>query len=421
MAPLHPLPEFAIVAMAPTIDREGHDDQRTSCNIDMITDAYDTASGGSGRAVRPSRLIATYRISATAGTIEERASAIAIEQSVEAPLAAVRDPRVRADIVGETLRIAECGEGRFDVDIALSAATIGNDAGQLMNMLFGNTSLHDDVALVDVALPLELVVAFGGPSQGLAGLRRRVGAERRAVTASALKPQGLTPAALAELAYDLALGGLDFIKDDHGLADQSFSPFEARVTACAAAVRKAAKATGHPTCYVPSLSGDRNAMESQIAIAEGEGLDTFLIAPAVAGVSTLQALRAAHRGLAFLAHPTLTGARVAPEVYARLFRLFGADASIFPNYGGRFGFSETTCRRIAQALREPWFSVAPAAPAPAGGMSLQRVPEMLDFYGGDVMLLIGGALLAAEEGERVAATREFVRAVAAHEYGAIDA
>jgi ribulose-bisphosphate carboxylase large chain len=387
----------------------------------MITNAYDIASGGSGPPLRASRLTATYRINATVDTIEERARAIAIEQSVETPLATVRDPRVRADIVGETLRIVERDAGRFDVDIALSTATIGADAGQLLNMLFGNTSLHDDVALVDVALPRDLVVAFGGPSQGLAGLRRRAGADRRALTASALKPQGLTPAALAELAHDLALGGLDFIKDDHGLADQSFSPFEARVTACAAAVRKAAKETGHSTRYVPSLSGDRNAIESQIAIAQGEGLDAFLIAPAVAGFSTLQALRAAHPGLAFLAHPTLTGARVAPEVYARLFRLFGADASIFPNYGGRFGFSEAACHKIGQALREPWFSLAPAAPIPAGGMSLERVPEMLEFYGPDVMLLIGGALLASEGRELVAATTQFARAVAAYEYGAIDA
>jgi ribulose-bisphosphate carboxylase large chain len=39
-------------------------------------------------------------------------------------------------------------------------------------------------------------------------------------------------------------------------------------------------------------------------------------------------------------------------------------------------------------------------PVPAGGMTLERVPEMLDFYGADVMLLIGGSLLSA--GERVA-------------------
>jgi ribulose-bisphosphate carboxylase large chain len=373
------------------------------------------------RSAAPSRLIATYRVRAKADSIEERARAIAIEQSVEAPLAAIRDARVRAEIVGEVVSIAERDDGRFDVEIGLSPATIGADAGQLMNMLFGNTSLHDDVALIDISMPAELVAAFGGPSQGFEGLRRRLGAEARALTASALKPQGLAPVALAELAHDLALGRLDYIKDDHGLADQSFSPFELRVASCAEAVRRATKQTGHPTHYVPSLSGDRVAMERQIAFARREGLGVFLIAPAVAGVSTLQALRKAHPDLAFLAHPTLTGASVAPQVYARLFRLFGADCAIFPNYGGRFGFSKATCRRIAGALRGAWFSIAPAAPAPAGGMSLERVPEILEFYGPEVILLIGGALLVNARSDLVRATSEFVRAVGAYRYGEIDA
>jgi len=47
-------------------------------------------------------------------------------------------------------------------------------------------------------------------------------------------------------------------------------------------------------------------------------------------------------------------------------------------------------------------------------MTTDRVPEMLGFYGADVMLLIGGGLLAA--GERLAEeTAAFVNAV--HAYG----
>src|ERR1700722_19121915 len=245
-----------------------------------------------------SRLIATYRIRSRPDAIEERARAIAIEQSVEAPLAAIRDQFVLSDIVGETRDIVDRGGDMFNVSIALGVMTVGGDAGQLLNMLFGNTSLHDDVALVDIDLPADLVAAFDGPSHGLDGLRRRVEAGRRPLTASALKPQGLPPAALAELAHDLALGGVDFLKDDHGLADQTFSPFETRVRACASAVRAAVRASGHPTRYAPSLSGERVAIERQIALARSEEIDTFLIAPAIAGASTLQALRRAHPDLA---------------------------------------------------------------------------------------------------------------------------
>jgi ribulose-bisphosphate carboxylase large chain len=52
-------------------------------------------------------------------------------------------------------------------------------------------------------------------------------------------------------------------------------------------------------------------------------------------------------------------------------------------------------------------------PVPAGGMTADRVPEILDFYGADIMLLIGGALLEARE-QLVEATSAFVAEV--HKY-----
>ena len=57
----------------------------------------------------------------------------------------------------------------------------------------------------------------------------------------------------------------------------------------------------------------------------------------------------------------------------------------------------------------------PALPVPAGGMALARVPEILDFYGPDTMLLIGGSLLAARERLTVE-TAAFTHRVAAHRY-----
>jgi ribulose-bisphosphate carboxylase large chain len=117
-------------------------------------------------------------------------------------------------------------------------------------------------------------------------------------------------------------------------------------------------------------------------------------------------------GVPVLAHPALGGAaRIAPPLLiGKLFRLFGADAVIYPNHGGRFSYSPEQCLAIAGAARAPWGEVRPALPVPAGGMTLQRVPEMLDFYGSDVMLLIGGGLLTAGDAllERA---RDFVKQV----------
>ncbi|CAK0779239.1 hypothetical protein WCLP8_950019 [uncultured Gammaproteobacteria bacterium] len=230
-------------------------------------------------------------------------------------------------------------------------------------------------------------------------MRRRVGAENRALTCSALKPQGLPPAALAELAGRLARGGLDFIKDDHGLADQDYSRFTDRVQACAAAVNLANDQTGGATRYLPSLSGNLDHLRQQVAVVRDAGLDGVLIAPMIVGLPAFQALVRANPELAFMAHPALAGAgRIAPPLLlGKLFRLFGADATVFPNYGGRFGYSPQTCRDLADAALRPWAGLRATLPVPAGGMTVGRVPELLDFYGPNLMLLIGGSLLAARE------------------------
>ena len=166
----------------------------------------------------------------------------------------------------------------------------------------------------------------------------------RALTCSALKPQGLPPAKLAEIARRFADGGIDYIKDDHGLADQSYSPFNDRVAAVAAALR------GTRAHYVPSLTGDLDAMRAQITVARDAGVDTVMVAPMIAGVSNFHRLVADNPDMAFLTHPALAGAaRIAPPFhFGGLFRMLGADAVVFPNHGGRFGYSAETCRAIAE-------------------------------------------------------------------------
>jgi ribulose-bisphosphate carboxylase large chain len=361
------------------------------------------------------RLQAVYLVRCDARSIEERARAIAVEQSVEMPVSAIEDDFVRAEIIGRVEAIAERGNNLFEVRISLAVETVGHDPGQLINMLFGNTSLHEDVVLTDVALPKELVEVFGGPRHGLHGLRRRVGAPARALTCSPLKPQGLPAARLAELAKSFAQGGVDYIKDDHGLADQDYSPFAARVEAVAAALRSVAQSGGRATRYVPSLSGDLDTMRSQIALAQNIGIDTVMVAPMIMGFSNFHRLVRENPTIAFVAHPTMAGAaRIAPALLlGTLFRVLGADAVVFPNYGGRFGYSPDTCRALARAALGEREGLRPTVPVPAGGMTTDRVREMLDFYGAEVMLLIGGALLEARENLR-AATSAFVAEV--HRY-----
>src|SRR4249919_1525514 len=112
----------------------------------------------------------TYRLHASGPVAEQRALSLALEQSIEMPLTAVTDARVRREVVARVERLEPQPDGCTLADIALSAETVGGDAGQLMNMLFGNSSLHGDVEVVEVRVPEALTERFRGPLLGIDGV-----------------------------------------------------------------------------------------------------------------------------------------------------------------------------------------------------------------------------------------------------------
>jgi ribulose-bisphosphate carboxylase large chain len=263
------------------------------------------------------------------------------------------------------------------------------------------------------------LAAFPGPRHGLAGIRRLLNAPQRPLTNAAMKPQGLHVPELAALCRTFALAGVDVVKDDHGIDDQGYSPFAERVRACQAAIGEAVSATGRPALYAPNLIGTPRILRERARIAREEGVCAVLVAPMIVGLPTFYELVEEFPQFVYLAHPSFGGARsIAPEfLFGRLLRLFGSDAVIFVNVGGRFGYTHDMCAALAAGARAPWGEIRPALPVPAGGMRLERIEELLDFYGPDTMLLIGGNLLV--ERERVLErTRAFVDRVAAHRFAA---
>jgi ribulose-bisphosphate carboxylase large chain len=362
-------------------------------------------------------LTATYLIDADAARIEARAQDVAIEQSVECPLEAVRDPRVRDEVVARVASIEPAGDGRYRVGVRIAVETTCYEPAQFMNMVFGNCSMWDDVQLIDLDLPPALLARFGGPRHGIAGIRALAGAPHRALTSVAMKPQGLPTAELARMCRTFAFAGIDIIKDDHGIADQAVSPFAERVPACQAAIAEAFAATGKPSFYAPHLIGTPRVLRERARIARDAGVRVALVAPMIVGLPAFADLVDEFPDFVYLAHPSFSGAaRIAPSLLSgRIFRLLGADAPIFVNYGGRFSYPQAECGALAAAARAPWGDLRPALPVPAGGMRLDRVDELLDFYGPDTMLLIGGNLLLAEGDALLARAKEFVGAV---EHGA---
>src|SRR5580692_3107721 len=176
----------------------------------------------------PDTIEVVYRVRSAASALAARVEALLLEQTVELPRSALRTAFVRERLVGRVAGMDEVGPGEFRVTLAQPAIAAADDPAQLLNVLFGNCSLQPDVELEDLRLPPSLVARLGGPRFGIAGIRRLTGVHGRALTASVLKPVGLTVAEAASLCRTLALSGLDIIKDDHGLADHSFCPFGER-------------------------------------------------------------------------------------------------------------------------------------------------------------------------------------------------
>src|SRR4051812_32672274 len=99
------------------------------------------------------RILATYRISASESESRVRAEALAVEQSVEMPVAAIGDRHIVDQVVARVEEIRPHA-GAFDVVLGIAPATTGYEASQLMNMLFGNCSLQPEVELLDVDFPV---------------------------------------------------------------------------------------------------------------------------------------------------------------------------------------------------------------------------------------------------------------------------
>jgi len=265
--------------------------------------------------------------------------------------------------------------------------------------------------LIDVEFPDGFAKSFPGPRYGVEGIRTVTGVKGRALTCTALKPQGSPIEYLARLARTFTLAGIDVIKDDHGIANQAIHPFEQRVAAVQKAVSDANRETGGNTIYAPTFSGGGLSLREQARVANDHGVKMALVAPMLVGIPAFVELQV-DLAIPVMAHPAFAGAtRMAPPVVlGKLFRLFGADATIFPNYSGRFGYSRETCLEITRVAREPSHGMRPALPVPAGGMTVDRVEEMVGDYGADTMLLIGGGLRSARE-HLLEKTREFVRKV----------
>ena len=350
------------------------------------------------------RVIAVYEVPGPAAEAEKTARAIAFEETVEVPFDFPLAPAIREGIVGQVGEVSPAGGGRMRVEISFPALLAGGRIGALLNLVFGNASIWPGVRLVDLRLPDSLLASFPGPDFGVAGLRSLIGVEGRPLLATALKPMGSTEEELAEAAAAFARGGGDIVKDDQNIVDATFAAFRSRVSRIASAL------SGTKCLYLPHLSGPQEELDDRLRYVLGLKLKGVLICPAIVGLDTMRSLAQRHKAV-FMAHPAYSGSFYAERSHGiehslylgTMMRLAGADITVFPNAGGRFGFTPAECRGIAERSRAPLGKLAPIWPAPGGGMNLDNTGEMAADFGDDAIWLVGGRLLMHEGGPEAGA------------------
>jgi ribulose-bisphosphate carboxylase large chain len=363
------------------------------------------------------RFAVTYRIrAASRADAMARAEAIALEQTVEIPRAVVPPGYVADEILGRVEDLGPIGDDIWQAVISYSPDSAGAELTQFLNVVFGNSSIQQGVRVTAIDPGATLAACHPGPRFGIAGVRRLTGRASGGMIAPVLKPMGLTPSAFAALAAACVRGGADIVKEDHGLAGQPSAPFRPRVEATARAVAEENARSGRNALYFPNLSGRPDEIEANLRFAKAAGAGGILVMPGLFGFGLVERIAGdAGLDLPVMTHPAFLGPYVlAPDtgfdhgvLFGTIQRLAGADISVFPNVGGRFGFTIADCAQIAAACRTPDGPGVPMLPSPGGGMSVARAADMQAMYGQDVVFLLGGSLLTDPDrvDEAVAAMR----------------
>jgi ribulose-bisphosphate carboxylase large chain len=353
-------------------------------------------------AVPKGRFKVTYRVFADSQKqAETRAEGIALEQTVEIPRDVVPAGFVEDTIMGQVATVTPSGKGVFDAIISYSPQSTGTELPQLLNVVMGNTSIQTGVKVTGIDLgPLAQV--HPGARFGIKGLRKLAGAPRGPLLSPVLKPQGSSAQTLADIAYRCAVGGAHLVKEDHGLTDQPCAPFRERVLRIGEAVAKANQKTGRTTLYFAGLAGHSEDLIANARFAKENGAHGLLIMPGLFGFDLVRRIARDDRlALPVMTHPSFLGPYVLSKdtglthamMFGTLQRIAGSDISVFPNVGGRFGFTADECLSIADACRDGSAPGPGIFPSPGGGMSVERATDMIDMYGQDAVFLLGGNLL----------------------------
>lgn len=216
---------------------------------------------------------------------------------------------------------------------------------------------------------------------------------------------GLSPDALAELVYQGAKGGLDFIKDDELLADTEYNNLRERVQKVMAALQRAEEETGEKTMYAFNITDRVDRIRALHDIVVENGGNCVMINVATAGISAMRVISEytqvpihCHRDFApaYVRSPHLG---ISFPVLTKLFRMAGADQIHAGAIQGKLYGSDGDFLADMWACVQKLAHIAPSLPVSSGGQWAGKVPVNYRKVGHvDFLHLSGGGIYAHPDG-----------------------
>jgi len=296
-------------------------------------------------------------------------------------------------------------------------------AGNVFDM-----AILDGVKLIDIELPKSFVKDFPGPQHGPEGFRKAAGipGSKRPIIGSIIKPNlGLDPKTLAQLCYELALGGIDLIKDDEDLINPPYCGLADRTNAVYEALDKAKQETGKTTLYAVNVTGRPDKILEMAEKAMEAGTKCLMIDVAWAMYSSIRALaedpttskvplhvhRAGHG--AYTRSPQFG---LSELVVSKLSRLCGADQLHMGTVAGKFVENIHEKQKCVDVLTKKWYNIKPAMPNASAAMHPGNVEVNVAIMGQNISLVAGGGIHGHPDGV-TAGAKAMIQAAEAIEKG----
>mgnify|MGYP001000864041 CR=1 FL=1 len=301
------------------------------------------------------------------------------------------------------------GYNRGEVRISFPLHNFGPSIPNLLAAVAGNLYELKELSglrLVDLELPAAFTSAYRGPKFGVEGTRELCGVQGRPIIGTIVKPSvGLSMEELGRLVTELAMSGLDFIKDDELNADPPYAPLELKVNTVMEAIHRAADRTGKKVMYAFNITGDLDQMRRNHDRVVAAGGNCVMVSVNSIGYAALAELNRysevpihGHRNQwGMLTRCPMLGMDF--RVYQQLCRLAGTDHLHVNGLNSKFYESDESVVRSIQACRTPLGDTRMPMPVVS---SAQWAGTAVDTYARtgtfDVMHLAGGGILAHPDG-----------------------